>query len=400
MTDATQARKPSITSLIAISGLNPMAMNIVTPSLPGLAIAFAVDYGVAQLTLTVFLASIAVAQLILGPLSDRYGRRPLVLVGIAVFVVGSIGCALAPSIVWLLCGRIVQAFGGCAGFVLARAMVRDMHGREQAASIFGSITMVMVLAPMLSPLLGGVIDTSLGWRAVHWAMALTGAALLAYAWIALHETLHVRNQHVGGLAGMAGDFATLLRYPAFQGHSLTVALTSATYFAFIAGAPYAVVSLMGRESSVYGIWFAIAASGYMAGNFVTGRYGPRFGSRRLIRWGTAGALASILLMALGIAVLPLTPVVLFLPMVPITFFNGLALPGATAAAISVRPDLAGAGAGLSGALQLGLGAFLTWVVGHSVGTTVWPMMIAMIVCSILALAGAVMAARAEDTTGG
>lgn len=391
-------KKPSLASLVAISSLNPLAMNIVAPSLPGLALVFAIDYGVAQLTLTVYLASIAVAQLILGPLSDRTGRRPLVLIGIVVFIVGSLICALASSIGWLLFGRIVQAFGGCAGFVLSRAMVRDLHERERAASMIGVITMVMVLAPMLSPLLGGAIDSAFGWRAVHYAMAAVAAALGVYAYFALHETLRTTGARTTP-ADLIRSFSTLLSYAAFNGHSTTISFTSASYFCFIAGAPYAVVSLMKLEPHVYGVWFAIAASGYMVGNAIIGRWSQRIGSRRLIRIGTIGALTGTVLLALSVAVFPLTPESLFLPMLLVTFFNGLTLPGATAGAISVRPDLAGAGAGLSGSLQLGVGALASWLVGMAVGATVWPMVIAMVACGVLAVIGATIAERAERAAG-
>jgi DHA1 family bicyclomycin/chloramphenicol resistance-like MFS transporter len=389
-------RRPSMASLVAISSLNPLAMNIVAPSLPGLALVFAVDYGVAQLTLTVYLASIAVAQLILGPLSDTYGRRPLVLLGIVVFILGSLVCAAAPNITTLLVGRVIQAFGGCAGFVLSRAMVRDLYDREQSASMIGIMTMVMVIAPMLSPLIGGAIDTAVGWRAVHLMLAAVAAVLLVYAFIALHETLHVRQKSSATPAELMASFRTLMTYPAFRGHALSISFTSATYFAFIAGAPYAVVTLMRLDPHVYGIWFAIAASGYMLGNFVTGRYGPRLGSRRLIRIGTIGALGGGITLAVSVALLPLTPETLFLPMVPITFFNGLTLPGATAGAISVRPDLAGASAGLSGSMQLGMGALASWAVGILVVHSLWLMIGLILLCGVGAVIGAALAERAEQ----
>lgn len=374
-----QAPDPSLAILVAISAVNPLALNIVAPSFPAIAREFSVDYGVAQLTLTVFLASIAIAQLILGPLSDRVGRRPPVLAGLGIFMVGSLICATAPSIAVLLAGRVVESLGACAGFVLARAMVRDRYGQEGAASRIGYITMVMVVAPMLSPLLGGLIEGYSGWRMVHVAMAALGAATAVYAFFALPETLDRSKPRQA--TQLLASFATLIRLPAFRRYMLTMAFTSAAYFAFIAGAPFAVVELMGLSSAVYGLWFAVVAAGYMIGNFVSGRYAQRFGTTTLIRIGTIGAVGVAVLMIPALWLFPLSPPLLFIPMVLIAAFNGLTLPGATAGALSVRPDMAGAAAGLSGSVQIGTGALATWLVGMAMHASVWPIPLAILLCS-------------------
>src|SRR5690606_20851902 len=167
-------RRPSLAILIAVTALGPMALNIFIPAMPGMTAVFGVDYGTIQLTLTLYLVGLAVAQLFMGPLSDRFGRRPVLLGGIGLFLAGSLAAALAPSIEALIVARIVQAVGGCAGIVLGRAIVRDTHSREASASMIGYITMVMVVAPMLAPLIGGYLDSWFGWRATFITVLAVG----------------------------------------------------------------------------------------------------------------------------------------------------------------------------------------------------------------------------------
>ena len=166
--------RPSFAILVAISAIGPLALNIFIPSMPGLQAEFGVSYGMAQLTLTLYLIGMAVCQLIYGPLSDRHGRRPMLLGGLAVFVVASLAAAVAPSIKVLIAARLLQAIGGAAGIVLARAMVRDVFERDKSASVISYITMACVVAPMVAPVLGGFIDKVSGWRMDFWLLAAIG----------------------------------------------------------------------------------------------------------------------------------------------------------------------------------------------------------------------------------
>ncbi len=197
---APAENRPSYAILIAISAVGPLALNIFMPSMPGLQKEFGVSYGVVQLTLTLYLIGMAACQLVYGPMSDRVGRRPMLLGGLSVFVVASLIAALAPSIEYLIGARLLQALGGAAGIVLARAMVRDVFDRETSASVISYITMAFVVAPMVAPALGGFLDTRFGWRADFWLLTVLGALVLASAWVWLPET-HVNRSQGGGATG-------------------------------------------------------------------------------------------------------------------------------------------------------------------------------------------------------
>ena len=391
-------RRPSLGILIAVTALGPMALNIFIPSMPGMVAVFGTDYGTIQLTLTLYLFGVAIAQLFMGPLSDRLGRRPVLLAGIALFLLGSLGAALAQSIETLIAARIVQAVGGCAGLVLGRAIVRDTHGREESASMIGYITMAMVVAPMLSPLLGGYLDHWFGWRSTFFTVLAVGAVVLGLAWLLLHETHHDRSIGNGPLAMLQG-FPILLRNAAFTGYVLNVSFTTAVFFAFLAGAPYIMVEIMDRPTNEYGLYFMFMATSYMAGNFLSGRLSTRIGADRMILTGSLLALASVGLLT-GLALTTeMTPLLLFAPVMLGGLGNGLSLPSATASAISIRPDLAGTASGLTGFLQMMVGALATLLVGRLQDDTVFPMVAVMTSGAIIAflgygLARATLASRA------
>lgn len=378
--------RPSLGILIAVTALGPLALNIFIPAMPGMTAVFGVDYGTIQLTLTLYLVGLAVAQLFMGPLSDRFGRRPVLLGGIGLFLAGSLAAALAPSIEALIVARIVQAVGGCAGIVLGRAIVRDTHSREASASMIGYITMVMVVAPMLAPLIGGYLDSWFGWRATFIAVLAVGGTVLALAWVLLHETHHHRTLGQGPLAMLRG-FGVLLREPAFVGYAANVSFTSAVFFAFLAGAPYIMVELLQRPSSEYGLYFMLNAFSYMAGNFASGRLATRIGPDRMILAGSALAIAGVALLTLLTLTVPLAPLIIFAPVMLVGIANGLSLPSATACAISLRPDLAGTASGLVGFLQMMIGSLATLVVGALQDDTALPMAWVMSSAAVIALLG-------------
>lgn len=392
--DATLPRKtPSLAILVAISALQPFALNVLAPATPGLARALATDYATIQLTLTVYLATVAVTQLFVGPISDRIGRRPCILAGIALFLLGSIWGAFAGSIETLLMSRVVQAAGGGTCFALARAVVRDTAAKDQAASMIGYITMAMVVSPMIAPFIGGVLDAYYGWRSIFVAMALMAASVLIAAWLLLHETAPKKASSSFG--DMLRGYPILLGNPAFVFYTIALSFVTAAFFVFIAGAPYVVVEEMARSPKVYGLYFMLNAGGYMIGNFVTGRFGQRIGSIRLVFVGTlisAGAMSIGLYFAL---VGPWNPLTLFIPIAVSAIGNGLTIPGATAAALSVRPDLAGTAAGISGAAQLGMGAVGAVVTGLVVERYAPSLVILMLICTLVGLAGAWFARRYE-----
>ena len=379
--------------LIAVTAIGPLALNIFIPAMPGMVAVFDTDYGTIQFTLTLYLFGVAISQLFMGPLSDRFGRRPVLLGGILVFLIGSLMAAMASTISLLIAGRIVQAVGGCAGLVLGRAIVRDTHSREESASMIGYITMAMVVAPMIAPLLGGYLDHWFGWRATFFAVLGVGVVVLAFAWPMLHETHHQRHSGGGTLAMLQG-FPVLLRDAAFTGYVINVACTTAVFFAFLAGAPYIMIEIMDRPSSEYGLYFMLNAASYMTGNFLSGRLATRIGPDRMVLTGSLAALlGAALLTAIALST-ELTPLGLFGPVMLVGLGNGLSLPSATASAISLRPDLAGTASGLTGFLQMMAGALVALLVGWLQDDTAFPMVTVMSSAAVLAFLGYMLARSA------
>jgi DHA1 family bicyclomycin/chloramphenicol resistance-like MFS transporter len=384
MTAAVQAR-PTLAVLVAISTLQPLALNLLAPSTPTLARHFATNYATIQLTLTLFLVAVALMQLVIGPLSDRFGRRPCVNAGIALFVAGSILGAVAETTAVLLVARVLEGAGSGSAFALSRAIIRDTAGRDEAASQIASVTMVMVVAPMIAPYLGGQIETLAGWRMIFWFMAAAGAVVLAMTVLRLPETA----PNIGGETSFLGifrAFPTLIGDRDFVAHVVALSMSSAAFFAFIGAAPYIVVETMGRGPDVYGAYFILNAFGYMVGNFAMSRLALRYGTSRMVRLGltlSSLAMTVALLLSFDPAWSPLT---LFLPLAVNAAGNGLTIPGATAEALSTRPELAGSAAGLMGALQLGAGALATVLISWAV--TVWPqaLMAAMWAMTLVGLA--------------
>ena len=354
--------KPSLFLLVAMTGLGPFTMQIVIPSMPVMAAALAVPYGTVQLTLTLYLIGVAVGQLLYGPLSDRYGRKPLLLAGLGLYLVGSAAAAVAPTAGLLIFARVLQAAGGCAGLVLGRAIVRDAYPREQAASVIGYVSTAMSVAPMVSPLLGSVLTERFGWRSTMLVCFLAGVPLWLAMRARLPETL-ARRAQLPGLAGMLGAYAQLLRMPAFRAYCGVVAFSTGVFFAFASGTPVVVVNGMGHPATHLAAAMMLLALSWSAGTFTTARLSVRMGVPKLLRLGTGLIMGGGALAGLLHVFAPPDLFLFFLPMMVIAFGNGVAQPSAIAAAVSVRPGLAGTASGLVGALQMGLGALMTVAAG-------------------------------------
>ena len=378
--------KPSfIALLIAVSAVSPLGINMYLPSMPGMARALGVDFSTVQLTLSLYLAAMAIGQLIIGPLSDRFGRRPVLLTGLSIFVVGSLICLTAQNVSVLIFGRVVQAMGGCAGITLSRAIVRDLYGRDQVASMIGYVTMGMAVAPMIAPTIGGVLDTFYGWRASFAFLVVFGALALLFAALQLSETNRNRGS-AGDKGQLLRNYRALFRSRLFWGYTLATSFISAMFFSFLAGAPYVMIEIMGRSPAEYGFFFALVPSGYILGNFITARFAVTTGQNRMLLTGMLIGLVGVGTMAAAFALGLIHPLALFAPMFLIGAANGLVLPNGIAGAISVKPDAAGAAAGLSGSFQIGFGALVAPIVGSLLSTTVWPLIAIMTVCSLLGLA--------------
>lgn len=395
MTDPSRVLPP-FAILVAISAIGPLALNIFIPSIPGLQREFAVDYGTAQLTLTLYLIGMAVCQLIYGPLSDRYGRRPLLLGGMALFAAASGLAAIAPSIETLIAARLLQAIGGAAGIVLARAMVRDVFDRAKSASVISYITMAFVVAPMVAPVAGGYLDEAAGWRLGFWLLAALGLIVLVACVMALPETHVIRTAASRG-PGLISGAIKLASSWRFVTYTLTLAFTSTVFFSFLGGAPYIMVDILQRSPKEYGLWFLAVSTSYMLGNFLSGRFTQTVGIDRMILVGTGvTVIGGIMCLAAAISGL-LMPATLFVPMAFAALGNGLSIPNGTTGAISVDPRLTGAAAGWSGFVQMAFGAAASQMVGTLQGH--WPFAVFWFMAggSILALGVHIAAIRAPAT---
>ncbi|MFZ5509174.1 MAG: multidrug effflux MFS transporter [Pseudomonadota bacterium] len=372
-----------LTTLVA---LGPISTDLYLPSLPTLAQFFATDVARVQLTLSVFLAGFAVAQLIYGPLSDRYGRRPVMLAGLAIYLVASLACMVAPDIDTLIAARFFQALGACAGPVLGRAIVRDVYGPLQAARVLAYISGAMAIAPMLGPVLGGWLTVWFGWRANFAALSLFSALQIIATFVMLGES----NAHRDALATqprrIAGNFAMLLSSPLYLGFLLCFSASYSALFSFISGSSFVLIGLYGLSPQWYGASFGFVVTGYITGTLVSGRLTMKLGAKRLVLAGALLGTAAGSVMAL----LALTGVhnvwAILVPMFLSTVGTGMVMPNAIAGALAPYARMAGAASALMGFVQMSVAAAVGIVVGHSFDGTALPMALAIALCGWAALA--------------
>ena len=374
---------PSIFTLICLSAIGALAMNIFLPSLPAMAETFDVTYAAATLSVTLFLAMNAVFQLFVGPLSDRFGRRPIVLASLIIFCFSSFGCILATSFEIFLVCRLLQSVV-VAGLVLSRAAIRDVHSQDQAASVIGYVTMGMAILPLIGPAVGGGLEVQFGWIASFWVLFGIGIFVFVLAYLDMGET----NKHrPTSMVAQFQAYPELLSSRRFWGYCLTATFSAGAYFAYLGGAAYVGREIFSLSPAVLGFYLGAPAIGYIIGNGLSGKLSVAVGVNKMILTGTLiTALGMLLCISLFLFTIP----------IPLSFFgcvsfmgigNGMVLPNSTSGMMSVRPHLAGSASGIGGTINTAGGASIATATSAILipGTGTLPLLFIMLASTILSV---------------
>jgi len=375
--------------LALLLGFASISTDLYLPALPTMASALHSSAGSMEFTITGYLIGFSLGQLFWGPIGDRFGRRIPIAIGVVLFVLGSAGCAVAGSATALIVSRFVQACGACAGVVLARAMVRDLYAGNRAAQMLSTLMIVMAIAPLLGPLVGGQILALAGWRAIFWTLVGVGIITLG-AVLSLPETLPVASRSKEALTRATSRYAFLLRQRRLMAFSGSAGFYYAGTFAYVAGSPFAYIDYHHVPAQFYGLIFGAGIVGIMAFNFANARLVQRFGVERML---TSGAwIAALAGIAAGVdawngwgGVLGLA-----LPLFGFVAVTGWIVANSVAGALADHPEQAGAASALVGAIQYGAGIFGSALVGMFADGTPRPMAIVVAVSGIGCLACAAL----------
>jgi len=346
---ASLALTVSLPLLVVITALPAVTINIYLPSMPGIVSHFQTDIPTIQYALSLYLLGLAVGQLAYGPLSDRLGRRPVLLAGMAIYSIGSLLCALAQGIEIFLVGRVLQAIGGAAGMVLGRAMIRDVYDKARVASVLGYTVMITTIATSVAPIIGGTLDQMFNWRAPFLFLAGLGAAVVLACFVWAKETANL-SALPSGRVWMG--YVQVLRYWTFWRFLLYSSLLNASYFVFIAGSPVVVIELWGYSPTSFGAWWMIGSLAYFIGSYIAGRYSERLGTESMLRIGTPIILLGGAMMMALLAIGPHHPLSVFVPIGVIFIGSGVMQPNIVSSAINVDPKNIGSASGLLGCTQI------------------------------------------------
>ncbi|HEX8665852.1 MAG TPA: multidrug effflux MFS transporter [Beijerinckiaceae bacterium] len=370
--------------LALLAALGPLSTDMYLPSLPAIARELSATTAETQATLSAFLLGFAVGQFAYGPVSDKAGRRPALLAGLGIFLVGSAACAFAPTIATLIAGRFLQAVGAAGPIVLARAMVRDLYEGPRAGRELSRMGMIMGLVPALAPILGGVLQGLFGWRANFWATILCGIGLVLAVLAALPETLPARQVGPLSFAAMLRSFAVLLRHPAYRVYVGLAGLAYGGLFAFISGSSFVLQGVYGLTELGFAFSFAFTVLGYIAGTVLAQKLVGSRGLDGAIAIGVALlAVGGVLMLALVLLRVPSAAAVVG-PMALYTAGVGLALPSSQASAMTPFPERAGAASSLLGIVQMSFAALVGIALGHALGGEAWPLPLAVAAAGLAA----------------
>ncbi|MEA4837375.1 MAG: multidrug effflux MFS transporter [Rhodospirillaceae bacterium] len=373
--------------LVGLMMAGAVSIDIYLPSLPDMARLFQTDAARVQLTLSVFFAGFAVAQLVLGPLSDRFGRRPVFVGGILLYLVATVACLVASQINTLILARFFQALGACAGPVLSRAIVRDVYPPDQASRVFATLASIFAVTPALAPIVGGNLHAAFGWRANFIVMLGFGVLQLAAVRYLLPETNRHLNMRALDPLRILFNYRLLLRSRHFLGYTLMMGFTFSAMFTFVSGSPLLLIGLLGVRPEYYGLWVLLVTAGFLTGSLSVARLASRFGSERMVRIGAAIALAAGLVMA-GLAWAGIETVMTVIgPAIFLFLAAAMVLPCSTALAIAPYARIAGTASALLGFLQMSLAACAGWLAAYLHDGTTIP--VAGVILAVLAASACV-----------
>jgi Bcr/CflA subfamily drug resistance transporter len=352
-------KPPKVVTLILLSGLSVVSLNMFLPSLSNIAEEFETSYALVNLSIAGYAATTAVLQLIVGPLSDRYGRRPVILTGLITFCLASLGCLLAPNITIFLVFRMMQA-AIVSGYTVSLAVIRDSSGTQKAASLMGYIAMAYAIAPMLGPMFGGALDVLFGWRASFGAFLIFGLMLLSLCLFDLRETNKNPSET---FKQQLRTYPELFASRRYWGYALCMTFSTGGFYAFLAGAPLVASVLFHIPPAKLGIYIGSITCGFVFGSFLAGRFAARHALTTMMIAGRLvacfGLLSGLMILLVGF----LHEVTLFGACIFYGIGNGITMPSSSSGAMSVRPKLAGSAAGLSGALTVAGGALMSGITG-------------------------------------
>ena len=376
----------ALTALLGlVTALGPVSTDMYLPSMPDISRVLGATVAEVQLTLSSYLAGYALGQIAYGPFSDRYGRRPVLLFALALFCIANLACALASSIEALIAARTLQALGGSGAIVVTRAIVRDLYAGARAGRELSLMGAIMAIAPIVAPLVGGVLQTAFGWRANFIVTFGVGVIATILVWRSLPETLSRRAPEPLTFGGAVRVYAGLLQNRAYLAHLGIVAASFAGLFAWISGSPFVLQDIYGLSPFGFSLAFVVGSLGFMLGTLLATQLVMRAGLDRTLGWGSLALAAGGLALTASLALGATSVAALVLPIALYLFGLGLALPQAMAGALTPFPDRAGAASSLIGFVQQASAATLGAVVGHTLGQTAWPMAAAVAAMGCLAL---------------
>lgn len=384
---------PRLFTLMMLTGLSVLSLTLFLPSLASIADEFQADFALVNLSIAGYLAITAVLQLIVGPLSDRYGRRPLILGGLLIFIVGSVGCMLATNIEWFLIFRVLQS-AIVSGSALSFAVIRDTANEREAASKIAYVSTAMAVAPMTGPAIGGFLEEAFGWRASFIVFAVLGVIVFIMCWVDLAET---NKSPSATLRQQLRSYPELIGSRRFWGYALCLAFSTGAFYSFLSGAPLVAKSVLALSPAMLGMYLGILTAGFIVGTFASGLSAKYFSLTTMVMAGRliacAGSAIGLLLVLAGYV----NVLTIFGAAVVVGVGNGVTKPSGIAGAMSVRPALAGSAAGLLGAMTVGGGAIITTISGAILteSNSPYALLGLMLACSFIALLAALYVVKID-----